>query len=157
MTEDLRKRLGQRLKELRKTAGLTQEELSDKIGVYRTDLSAFESKGEKIGSLEKVNELFEALGYELTVAEKKPHRFQCRRRREGEGDGTMGNLINITFDNMLRIAWLLRCDTQFEDQTPEDAINNILTKYIEQRGLDQEIQDAEERRKNRDKIRKEGF
>lgn len=69
----------------------------------------------------------------------------------------MGNLINITFDNMLRIAWLLRCDTQFEDQTPEDAINNILTKYIEQRGLDQEIQDAEERRKNRDKIRKEGF
>lgn len=69
----------------------------------------------------------------------------------------MGNLINITFDNMLRIAWLLRCDTQFKDQTPEDAINNILTKYIEQRGLDQEIQDAEERRKNRDKIRKEGF
>ena len=71
MTEDLRKRLGQRAKELRKTAGLTQEALAEKIGVYRTDLSAFESKGEKIGSLEKVNELFEALGHELTVAEKK--------------------------------------------------------------------------------------
>jgi transcriptional regulator with XRE-family HTH domain len=71
MNEDLRKRLGQKAKELRKTAGLTQNELSDKIGVYRTDLSAFESKGERIGSLEKVNELFESLGYELTVAEKK--------------------------------------------------------------------------------------
>lgn len=69
----------------------------------------------------------------------------------------MGNRINITCDNMLRIAWLLRCDTHFKGQTPEDAINNILTKYIEQRGLEEEIQDAEERRKNRAKIRKEGF
>lgn len=70
MTEDLRKRLGQKAKELRKAAGLTQNELSDKIGVYRTDLSAFESRGKRIGSLEKVNELFEALGHELTVSAK---------------------------------------------------------------------------------------
>lgn len=70
MTEDLRKRLGQKAKELRKAAGLTQNELSDKIGVYRTDLSAFESRGERIGSLEKVNKLFEALGHELTVSAK---------------------------------------------------------------------------------------
>lgn len=70
MTEDLRKRLGQKAKELRKAAGLTQNELSDKIGVYRTDLSAFESRGKRIGSLEKINELFEALGHELTVSAK---------------------------------------------------------------------------------------
>ena len=70
MTEDLRKRLGQKAKELRKAAGLTQNELSDKIGVYRTDLSAFESRGKRIGSLEKVNKLFEALGHELTVSAK---------------------------------------------------------------------------------------
>ena len=73
MTEDLRKRLGKRAKELRKIAGMTQDELSEKLGIYRTDLSAFESRGERIGSLEKVNELFEALGYELTVSEKKLH------------------------------------------------------------------------------------
>ena len=71
MTEDLRKRLGKRAKELRKITGMTQDELSGKLGIYRTDLSAFESRGERIGSLEKVNELFEALGYELTVSEKK--------------------------------------------------------------------------------------
>lgn len=70
MTEDLRKRLGQKAKELRKKAGLTQEEVAELIGVYRTDLSAFESRGEKIGSLESVNKLFESLGAELTVIEK---------------------------------------------------------------------------------------
>ena len=69
----------------------------------------------------------------------------------------MGKLIKITFDNMLRVSWLIRCDAQFEDKTPEEAVNNILTAYIEERGLDQEIQDAEERRKHREIIKKEGF
>ena len=69
----------------------------------------------------------------------------------------MGKLIKITFDNMLRVSWLIRCDAQFEDKTPEEVVNNILTAYIEERGLDQEIQDAEERRKHREIIKKEGF
>ena len=69
----------------------------------------------------------------------------------------MGKLIKVTLDNMLRVAWLIRCDRAFEDQTPEEVVNNILKEYIEKRGLDREIQDAEERRKNRELIRKEGF
>ena len=46
-------------------------DIATKLNVGQGALSAFENHGEKIGSLEKVNELFEALGHELTVAEKK--------------------------------------------------------------------------------------
>lgn len=71
MTKDLRKRLGEKAKELREKAGLTQKEVVSKLNIDQGALSAFENHGEKIGSLEKVNELFEALGYELTVREKE--------------------------------------------------------------------------------------
>ena len=72
MTEnELRKTLGQKAKELRKAAKLTQQQVAEKIGVYREDLSAFESRGEKIGSLEKINSIFDCLGYQLDISEKK--------------------------------------------------------------------------------------
>lgn len=61
----------------------------------------------------------------------------------------MRQSITITSDNMLRVNWLIRCDAQFEEQTQEEVVNNILKEYIEERGLEQEIRDAEERRKNR--------
>ena len=70
MTKDLRKRLGERARELREKAGLTQMDIATRLNVGQGALSAFENHGEKIGSLEKVNELFEALGAELTVIEK---------------------------------------------------------------------------------------
>lgn len=63
----------------------------------------------------------------------------------------MRKSIMITSDNILRVNWLIRCDAQFEDRTQEEVINNILTEYIEKRGFEQEIRDAEERRKNRQK------
>jgi transcriptional regulator with XRE-family HTH domain len=68
---ELRKVLGQKARELRKQAKLTQQQVAEKIGVYREDLSAFESRGEKIGSLEKINAIFECLGYQLDISEKK--------------------------------------------------------------------------------------
>lgn len=71
MTKNLRKRLGEKARELREKAGLTQKDVVSKLNIDQGALSAFENHGEKIGSLEKVNELFETLGYELTVSEKK--------------------------------------------------------------------------------------
>lgn len=77
MTEnELRKLLGQKVREVRKKAKLTQQQLAEKIGIYQNDLSAFESRGEKIG-MEKITAIFECLGFELKigydvqVAEKK--------------------------------------------------------------------------------------
>jgi transcriptional regulator with XRE-family HTH domain len=71
MTEnELRKVLGQKAKDLRKRAKLTQQQVAEKIGVYREDLSAFERRGEKIGSLEKINSIFDCLGYQLDISEK---------------------------------------------------------------------------------------
>lgn len=70
MTKELRKRLGEKARELREKAGLTQMDIATRLNVGQGALSAFENHGEKIGSLEKVNELFEALGAELTVVEK---------------------------------------------------------------------------------------
>ena len=71
MTEDIRKQLGEKARELRKAAKLTQQEIAEKLGARQTDLSAFETKGDAIGSVERINALFNLFGYELNVSEKK--------------------------------------------------------------------------------------
>lgn len=71
MTKDLRKRLGAQVRHLRKAAGKTQQEVADMLGIYQSDLAAFESRGEKIGSLERVEALLNLFGYELVPSEKK--------------------------------------------------------------------------------------
>lgn len=71
MEKNIRKQLGMKLRDLRAQHKKSQKEVADAVGVYSTDLSAFENKGEKIGSLEKISALFEYLGYELEPVEKK--------------------------------------------------------------------------------------
>jgi len=70
MDMSIRKQLGHKFKELRAEKKKSQKEVADALGLYPTDLSAFENKGEKIGSIEKINALFEHLGYELTPQKK---------------------------------------------------------------------------------------
>lgn len=57
--------IGKRLKNLRKKANLTQEELSGKSGIYRTDISAFESRGERIRSANHIRLLVESTGHTM--------------------------------------------------------------------------------------------
>lgn len=71
MTEDIRKQLGEKARELRKNAKLTQQEVAEKLGVRQADLSSFETRGDVIGSVERINALFDLFGYELSVSEKK--------------------------------------------------------------------------------------
>lgn len=71
MTENIRKQLGEKARELRKSAKMTQQEVADKLGVRQTDVSAFESKGDVIGSVERINALFNLFDCELTISEKK--------------------------------------------------------------------------------------
>ena len=71
MTENIRKLLGEKSRELRKQSKLTQQDVAEKLGVRQADISAFESKGEVIGSVERINGLFNLYGYELAITEKK--------------------------------------------------------------------------------------
>lgn len=72
MTEnEYYKQLGDKIRSLRKKVKMTQDEVAQKSGVYRTDLSAFESRGERIRSAEKINKILSCLGYEIEFSEKK--------------------------------------------------------------------------------------
>ena len=67
---DFYKLMGEKLRALRKEAKITQEDLALKVGLHQGDLSAFESKGEKIRSADKINALFSVFGFELLPVEK---------------------------------------------------------------------------------------
>lgn len=71
MTGNIRKLLGEKARELRKKAKLTQQDVAEKLGIRQADVSAFESRGEVIGSIERINALFNLYGYEIAIAEKK--------------------------------------------------------------------------------------
>jgi transcriptional regulator with XRE-family HTH domain len=65
-------KIGEKIKELRKEKGLTQEQLASSCGTTRQTLSKLEK-----GSIDKVSlqlfiKILEALNYELEVEEKKP-------------------------------------------------------------------------------------
>ena len=76
MDENIRKQLGEKARELRKKSKLTQSDVAEKLGIRQADISAFESKGDVIGSIERISALFDLYGYELAPVEKKLHRVQ---------------------------------------------------------------------------------
>lgn len=58
-------RLSERLKLARKDAGLTQQELAEKVGLNKSDLSLIE-KGNMNISIDKLFELFRAVGKQIS-------------------------------------------------------------------------------------------
>ncbi len=60
MSKDPRKKLGDRIRTLRKEAGLSQEELADTAGLHRTYIGAIE-RGERNISLINIVHLARAL------------------------------------------------------------------------------------------------
>lgn len=72
MTEfNIYKYLGEKIRELRKKAGLSQKELAERAKVTQPQLSKFEVSGEELRTAKSINDLFEALGYQLDGIEKK--------------------------------------------------------------------------------------
>lgn len=79
-----RERFAQNLVAARRASGLTQEELADRCGLYRTEISLLERAGRepRLGTLVK---LASALGVsvESMVAgvrwDEKAQKFKCRR------------------------------------------------------------------------------
>ena len=74
-------RFGQRLRELRRKAGLSQEKLADSAGLHRTYVSGVE-RGLRNISLENIDRLAAALDVEM--AELMP------KRETGEAKGQAG-------------------------------------------------------------------
>lgn len=60
----VRKKFGKRLREIRKTAGLSQEELGFKANIHRTYIGAVE-RGEQNVSLDNIYKLAQALKVEM--------------------------------------------------------------------------------------------
>ena len=59
------KRFGERIRELRTTKGLSQEELAFKSGVHRTYLGGIE-RGERNPSLRNISAIAKALGVDIS-------------------------------------------------------------------------------------------
>lgn len=58
---DIKKQLGQKIKDLRLRAGYSQEELAGKAGLHRTYMSDIE-RGERNVSVENIEKIAKALG-----------------------------------------------------------------------------------------------
>lgn len=58
---DIKKQLGQKIKELRLKAGYSQEELAARAGLHRTYMSDIE-RGERNVSVENIEKIAKALG-----------------------------------------------------------------------------------------------
>jgi len=63
-TTDLHKQFGQRIQELRKERGLTQEDLAGEVGVDRSYMGFLE-RGEKNATLDKIGKIAKALHIKL--------------------------------------------------------------------------------------------
>ena len=65
-----RDRIGQRIAALRKLAGLSQEQLSERAGLQRTHISRIEA-GKYAVTLETIQAIAEALGMTVDIVDKR--------------------------------------------------------------------------------------
>lgn len=57
--------LGAQVRELRKKAKMTQAQVAEKAGMYATDLSAFEKRGDKVKSANQLRLIVKATGHTM--------------------------------------------------------------------------------------------
>lgn len=70
--------IGQKVRDFRKQAGLTQKEVAEKADIHQSDLATFEKRGEKIKGLDIISRIVGATGHSMadvfvSEAEKKTH------------------------------------------------------------------------------------
>lgn len=69
--EETRGRLGQRIAEIRKSIGMTQEELAEKAGLQRTHIVRIEQGRYNVG-VDTLQAIADVLGYDVELITKKP-------------------------------------------------------------------------------------
>ena len=99
MEESTKKLLGVRIKELRKTRGLSQEQLSGKIDIDPKHLSRIES-GRSFPSLDTLEKLANALQVEI----KDFFEFAHEAKNTRELKEIISNLLKEVDDERLRLA-----------------------------------------------------
>ena len=99
MEESTKKLLGVRIKELRKTRGLSQEQLSEKIDIDPKHLSRIES-GRSFPSLDTLEKLANALQVEI----KDFFEFAHEAKNTRELKEMISNLLKEVDDERLRLA-----------------------------------------------------
>jgi transcriptional regulator with XRE-family HTH domain len=97
MKTSTKKLLGQRIKELRKARGLSQDRLSEKIGIDSKHLSRIEV-GKNYPSLDTLQKLADALHVELKDLFDFKHQVKQDDMRR-----TLCKLLNKTDDNLVRV------------------------------------------------------
>jgi transcriptional regulator with XRE-family HTH domain len=65
MEQNFRAILGKKAKELRKQVKKSQFEVAEALGFPRSDISGFESRGERITTVERIEVLFNYYGYTI--------------------------------------------------------------------------------------------
>jgi transcriptional regulator with XRE-family HTH domain len=80
MEKDYRKILGRKAKEIRKKLKLRQEDVANAIDFPRTDISGFESQGERITTIERIEKLFNFYGYTILEPSQKKLLFVSHKR-----------------------------------------------------------------------------
>ena len=71
MEKSFREMLGSEAKRLRKEFRKSQQEVAKALGFPRSDISGFESRGERITTIERIEKLFNFYGRTLFPSEKK--------------------------------------------------------------------------------------
>ena len=97
--KSIKKRLGARIKEIRRDKGLTQEELSEKIGIDPKHLSRIEV-GRGFPSLDTLSIMADVLGVEM----KDFFEFAHRTEKPKELKETLNSLMKEATEEKLRVA-----------------------------------------------------
>lgn len=91
MPESFKKELGQRIRDLRKNLGYSQQEVAQKLGIHRPSVSQIES-GERDLSAEELTKISEFFGVPMNeITEKKLKEEQKETKKKAPGN------IKITF------------------------------------------------------------
>lgn len=71
MQQNFRVILGRKARELRKQIKKSQIEVAEALGFPRSDISGFESRGERITTIERIEVLFNYYGYTILEPSQK--------------------------------------------------------------------------------------
>lgn len=97
---------GEKLKTIRRSLGLTQQEFADRLGVQKTTLSRYE-RGERSPSLSNALEISRILGFDLDAFLDEdlyvptPERIHSERERQGYSVERLASLLHISADRLL--------------------------------------------------------